>query len=1354
MAHGAWYIDIRRLVLSLGLAMAGGAALAQPTPTAELDRLRTLSAHQGSVRVIIGVGDASMAPTATSSILNAQRRTHMRAAQGKVVDELLSGHGAKVHALFNTVPHVAAEVDTNTLEQLRASPLVYSIQEDVAVPPTLLQSTAMIHANTAWAGARTGTGWAVAVLDTGVDRTHPFLSGRIVSEACYSSNTAQSTSVCPGGVTSSVATGSGVSCNTSISGCTHGTHVAGIVAGAGAPDGSSGVAPSASVIAIQVFSHFPASGAVMSYTSDQIKGLERVYALRDTYKIAAVNMSLGGGQYTSTCDSTQPAIKSAIDNLRSVGIATIIASGNNGYLSSISAPACVSSAISVGSHCDAGPDGSACGTGVGGVASYSNIASFVSLLAPGSYINSSIPGGSYTVMQGTSMAAPHVAGAWALLKHAQPNISVTDGLSQFKSYGVAVNDTRPGASVSGLTRIDLAFLAANAHALTVSKAGTGTGSVNSAPTGIQCGSDCTESYEEGTAVTLNASPSTGSVLAGWSGACSGTGACTVSMTEARSVTATFNLSPYTLTLVKAGTGTGTVTSNPSGINCGSTCSTAIARNTTVTLTATPATGSRFTGWSGACTGTTTTCTVSMTAARSVTATFAIQSYSVRVSKSGTGSGAVVSSPTGINCGTTCSATRAYGSAMTLTATPVSGSVFAGWSGACTGTGSCTVTVTNTTDVMATFSRTHNVLTASRTGTGVGTITTDTGGINCGSTCSATLAASTTVTLTATPASGSLFAGWSSACTGTATTCSVDMSTARSVKATFTRITYALSVTRSGTGTGAISSSPAGINCGTTCSASYASGTTVTLTARPESGNSFSGWSGACSGTGTCVVTMSEAQNVAASFTRTHQRLVATRAGTGTGTVVSSPAALNCGTACSVLIPVGTSTTLTARAAPESTFVGWGGACSGSDATCTVSMANAQAVSTTFTRTHFTLSIARTGFGSVSIANPAVQCLTASCKTSIPINTTVTLTATPATGSRFVGWSGACTGTGSCTVTLSAARSVTAAFALMSYPMTVSKDGTGSGTVTSSPSGLSCGSTCTVSRVYGSTMTLTATPASGSVFAGWTGACSGTGTCTLPATGAQSVGATFTLTHVPLSVKRLGTGTGRVSALSPTLSCTSNCSTLVPLNATVTLEAVAAPESVFTGWSGACTGTDPCSVSMSAMQTVSATFTRSHYTLSVARSGTGQGQVTSTNPSIACDTACKTSIAIGTSVTLTPVPAEGSRFVGWSGACTGTWTCTVTMSAARSVTANFARITYTLTSSKSGTGSGTISSTPSGISCGTTCSKVFSSGTSVTLTAIPALGSTFGGWSGACSGTGTCTLSITATQSVAATFTRP
>jgi hypothetical protein len=164
---------------------------------------------------------------------------------------------------------------------------------------------------------------------------------------------------------------------------------------------------------------------------------------------------------------------------------------------------------------------------------------------------------------------------------------------------------------------------------------------------------------------------------------------------------------FQLTINKSGAGAGSVTSSPPGINCGATCSASYSSGTSVTLTATPATGSTFSGWSGSgCSGTG-TCVVSVTAASSVTASFTLQTFALTVNKSGTGTGSVTSSPPGINCGATCSASYSSGTSVTLTATPATGSTFSGWSGSgCSGTGTCVVSVTAASSVTADFAFTQ------------------------------------------------------------------------------------------------------------------------------------------------------------------------------------------------------------------------------------------------------------------------------------------------------------------------------------------------------------------------------------------------------------------------------------------------------------------------------------------------------------------------------------------------------------------------------------------------------------------------------------------------------------------------
>jgi hypothetical protein len=404
--------------------------------------------------------------------------------------------------------------------------------------------------------------------------------------------------------------------------------------------------------------------------------------------------------------------------------------------------------------------------------------------------------------------------------------------------------------------------------LAVTKAGAGSGPVTSTPGGISCGSTCDANYGPGVTVTLTATPNSGSVFSGWSGACTGTSACVVTIDGNKRVTATFSISGgRVLTVQKAGTGSGPVTSNPSGISCGTTCAWEFSSGTLVTLTASANPGSVFAGWSGACTGSAATCNVTMDLAKTVTATFNKAGHPLTVSKAGDGSGPVSSSPAGIACGSSCSASFGTGTTVTLTATPNAGSVFAGWSGACSGTSACTVVMDAPRNVTATFTRTP-VLTVSKSGTGSGPVSSAPSGISCGSQCQASFALGASVALTATPNSGSFFAGWSGACNGSSSTCLLTMDGAKAVTATFSA-GFALSISKAGSGSGPVTSNPSGIACGSTCTRNFAPGTNVTLTATANSGSAFAGWSGACSGmSNTCVVSMDAAKNVTATFTQT------------------------------------------------------------------------------------------------------------------------------------------------------------------------------------------------------------------------------------------------------------------------------------------------------------------------------------------------------------------------------------------------------------------------------------------------------------------------------------------------------
>jgi subtilisin len=428
----------------------------QPARVTELiQRART----EGQVRVIVGVR-AAFVPEGRLSLPEATaQRTAIARAQLDVLNRV-TGLPALGVRRFELIPFFAAQVGRAALEQLAAMTEVTSIEEDRAERPLLAQSAALISAPAAWQAGYSGSGWTIALLDTGVDRSNAFLAGKVVSEACYSNagGSGNGTSLCPGGAPSSTASGSGNICPSTFGGCEHGTHVAGIAAGrqfSGGP-ALNGIGRDASLISVQVFSGFdplicgsPAP-CVMSFVSDQIAGLERVYSLRNTLRIAAVNMSLGGALFNDqpACDANNAARKAAIDQLRSVGIATVAASGNNGLPAAMAAPACISSAIGVG----AVDDGSS-GTVADSVSPFSNGAPFLSLLAPGRWITSSIVN-DFVEMEGTSMASPHVAGAWSVLKQRKPLASVTEILQSLIRTGVPVADPRVGGTTH--SRINVA----------------------------------------------------------------------------------------------------------------------------------------------------------------------------------------------------------------------------------------------------------------------------------------------------------------------------------------------------------------------------------------------------------------------------------------------------------------------------------------------------------------------------------------------------------------------------------------------------------------------------------------------------------------------------------------------------------------------------------------------------------------------------------------------------------------------------------------------------------------------------------------------------------------------------------
>ncbi|HEX2196514.1 MAG TPA: laminin B domain-containing protein [Actinomycetota bacterium] len=236
----------------------------------------------------------------------------------------------------------------------------------------------------------------------------------------------------------------------------------------------------------------------------------------------------------------------------------------------------------------------------------------------------------------------------------------------------------------------------------------------------------------------------------------------------------------------------------------------------------------------------------------------------------------------------------------------------------------------------------------------------------------------------------------------------------------------------------------------------------------------------------------------------------------------------------------------------------------------------------------------TGTGDVTSAQ-GIDC-GSDCFENLPAGTLVTLTATPDPDSEFIGWSGPCGGDDECTFVLNDDTEVVARFSKKTHVLTVTRDGTGTGTVSSSPGSISCGASCVETFVHETEVTLLANPADGSTFEGWGGACSGsTLTCQVTMTQARNVTATFDVAppapSFDLQVAPTGSGSGTVTSDPLGIDCGGDCGHTYPQGTVVTLSAAAAPGSFFSGWSGACAGTGPCTVTMDAARTVAAEFTR-------------------------------------------------------------------------------------------------------------------------------------------------------------------
>jgi type 1 fimbria pilin len=428
-----------------------------------------------------------------------------------------------------------------------------------------------------------------------------------------------------------------------------------------------------------------------------------------------------------------------------------------------------------------------------------------------------------------------------------------------------------------------------------------------------------------------------------------------------------------------------------------------------------------------------------------------------------------------------------------------------------------------------------------------------------------------------------------------------------------------------------------------------------------------------------------------------------------------------------------------------------------------------------------ISVTLTGSGRVQSSPGGIDC-GSTCKASFPLGSAVRLSAVPASGFYLTAWSGGCVGgSQSCEATADEDTQVQAQFAAGSAPtppvhaLTVSYSG--EGRVTSADPGvIDCGTNCWTSFSGGGHVTLNAAPASGFVFNGWEGACSGTGSCDVAVTGLRSVIAVFRRqnTHpgsnsqLTINNSSLGTGHGQGTIHISWPGGSKDCDEAegdpcevnnVPNGMKVTIQPRPGPDTVVNDYGGYCQGTAQlCVVVLGQDEGVTTTFQDAEglttsYGLNLTRSG--GGSVKSVPPGIDCggDAGCRAAFKRTITVKLTPNVASGYTFGGWSGDCSGTGSCTVSMTVSRTVSAAFRGQRDQVRVTKSGRGMGTITTEPGGIQCGDTCTYSFRRGSSVTLRATPNGRSRFRAWGGACTGTSPCSLTISAAVDVSAAFDR-
>jgi subtilisin family serine protease len=414
------------VLATLGAGPAAAAAADPPPPLLD-------AARAGRVRVLAMLDVAAPAPDFLAS---PSGRLAIEAAGDRVLARLPLGQ-FELKRRFVTVNALAVEVSESGLRALAADPEVTRVDLDAPGEGHLNQAVPLARVDVVRALGFTGEGIRVAVIDSGVNRTHPDLSDDLVAEQCFCSG---GTGCCPGGGTTQSGPGSAQDDNG------HGTNVAGILTSRGtqAPLGG---APDTELVAVKVLN--AANG--FCCTSDVIAGMDWVGVNQPTVRV--VNLSLGTFTlFAGNCDAAQPGLATAVDNLRAAGMLVTVSSGNQGSGTQMSAPACNQNATSVGAVWDAnvGPitilGCTETATAADQVTCFSNSNSTTDIFAPGAPTTSTGLAGPTSTFFGTSQAAPLVAACAADLFQVRPSTTPAEMETALESSLVMVTDPTNGLS--------------------------------------------------------------------------------------------------------------------------------------------------------------------------------------------------------------------------------------------------------------------------------------------------------------------------------------------------------------------------------------------------------------------------------------------------------------------------------------------------------------------------------------------------------------------------------------------------------------------------------------------------------------------------------------------------------------------------------------------------------------------------------------------------------------------------------------------------------------------------------------------------------------------------------------------